>query len=268
MQFARFIDSPNGRLFCSGYLQQESDTPSPTVLVLAPFGEELNKSRHVLSSIARELGELGCSVIMPDFSGTGDSEGDFGDASIERWRTDIGATLAAFPPGSSLHLVGLRFGGLLACDTTTRHAVASLNLLHPVVDGKQQLIQMLRLRLAGGITSGADKETMAGLQATLREGRSIEIAGYRLSSALAKGMAGLRMDNLQPQVGTVVRWFEIAPAAERPILPVSERVIAAWQQREIQVETEVIQGDHFWMTQEIADCAGLRARVVESMRGC
>lgn len=267
MQFERFIDSPNGRIFCSGYDPHDSAAPSPVALILAPFAEELNKSRHVLASIARELGGLGCSVIMPDLYGTGDSDGDFADASIECWRADIDATLAEFAADSPLHLVGLRFGGLLACDTATRHAADSLSLLHPVIDGRQQLLQMLRLRLAGGLTAGTDKESMADLQAQLAQGHSIEIAGYRMSSSLADGMAGLRMIDLPPATGVAVRWIEVAPTADRSLMPVSQRLVAEWQQRGVAVEAAVTAGDPFWMTQEITDCPGLRNAVIEFMRG-
>jgi exosortase A-associated hydrolase 2 len=256
MRFARFIEGPGGTLFCTGHALRDSGDPSRTVVVLAPFAEELNKSRHVLSAIVRRIGSGGLDVVLADLHGTGDSAGEFSDASIDAWRRDIDCIVDTFGRGRAVDFVGLRFGALLAADATDRHPVARLALLHPVADGKQQLTQMLRLRLAAGITGGRGQESMADLKAMLAQGNGVETGGYWLSTDMATQMSSLKLADIALTGTRQVAWFEVAAAADRPLMPVSQRLIDGWA-GEIDVTAKVLVGEQFWMTQEIARCDAL-----------
>jgi len=267
MRFARFLEGPNGPLFCTGYQPAHGSTGRPRVMILPPFGEEMNKSRHVLAALVRQLGDAGLVVILGDLSGTGDSAGEFAEASIGRWRADIETLLEAFAGTGPLALIGLRFGALLAADTAQRHQVDQLALLHPVSDGRQQLTQLLRLRLAAGLTSnkrsnGQGSERMVDLTARLAAGEGVEAAGYLLSSALAKEMPALQLEEMPLDHCKRLAWFEVAPAADRPLMPVSQRLLDRWGER-LDTRVEVIACDQFWITQEIAPCARLADRVCQ-----
>ena len=172
--------------FCTGFLHEQREQQRRKFLLIAPFAEELNKSRHVLAALCLALGERGHDVLMPDLYGTGDSAGDFGDATLEIWRRDLDNSIAHLEPGDRLELIGMRTGALLAADAVQRHAVRSLTLLHPVATGRQQLNQMLRLRLAGGLTGEGEKETASQLRHRLAQDEGLEVAGYRLSGRLGR----------------------------------------------------------------------------------
>lgn len=271
MRFARFINGPNGSLFCTGYQPADRTSYTPRVLLLPPFGEEMNKSRHVLAALVRQLGDAGFVVILGDLSGTGDSAGEFAEATIGRWRADIDTLLDEFAGTGPLHLIGLRFGALLAADAAQRRQVNQIALLHPVSDGKQQLTQLLRLRLAAGLMSNKmsnkmgneqGSESMADLNARLAAGEGVEAAGYLLNSTLAKEMLALRLDEMSLDNCKRLAWFEVAPAAERPLMPVSQRLLDRWRGR-LDTTAEVIACDQFWITQEIAPCATLADRVCQ-----
>ena len=269
MRFARFIDGPNGALFCTGYQPADSISTTPRVMILPPFGEEMNKSRHVLAALVRQLGDAGFVVILGDLSGTGDSAGDFAEATIGRWRADIDTLLDEFAGTGPLNLIGLRFGALLAADTAQRHQVEQIALLHPVSNGKQQLTQLLRLRLAAGLISSKmsndqGSESMADLNARLAAGEGVEAAGYLLNSKLAKEMPTLRLNEMSLDNCKRLAWFEVAPAADRPLMPVSQRLLDRWGGR-LDTMVEVIACDQFWITQEIAQCATLADRVCQWM---
>jgi exosortase A-associated hydrolase 2 len=253
MRFARFIDGPGGTLFCTGYEIPDPAEDATTVVVLAPFAEELNKSRHVLSAIVRKIGTGGRPIVLADLHGTGDSAGDFSEATIERWRSDVDTVISTFGRGRALDLVGLRFGALLAADAASRHPVRRLALLHPVADGKQQLTQMLRMRLAAGLTGNRGAESMADLKALLAQGDGVETGGYWLSSDMATQMSALKLADIPLAEIQRLAWFELAAAADRPLMPVSQRLIEAWES-EIDIDARVLVGDQFWMTQEIAHC--------------
>lgn len=263
MRTAFFARSVAGRIFCTGAL---SDAPSAAarrrMLVVPPFAEEMNKSRHVLAAIVRAAADAGSEVLMPDLYGTGDSEGDFGDATIDIWRSDLDAAVARMQSESPLDVVALRAGALLAADLAARHAVRSLTLLQPVSEGRQQLTQMLRLRLAAGLMGGGEKETAAQLRQRLADGEFLEVAGYRLSGELASGMESLAL--LQMPAGAVeqVNWIELAPQADRPLMPVSQRIVDQWRASGIAVNSTVMVCDQFWATQEIARCPAIAQRVM------
>jgi exosortase A-associated hydrolase 2 len=264
MRFARFIDGPHGRLFCLGH-EGNAVAPHGTVLLLPPFGEEMNKSRHVLAGLVRALAAAGRDVVLPDLSGTGDSAGDFGDATIDRWRADLDAVCAAFAGGQDVDVMGLRFGGLLAADLSQRHRVGRLCLLHPVVDGRQQLTQLLRMRLAAGISSGR-KESMAEFKNAFERGESIEAAGYRVNADMAAQLQALRLDEMPLQGVEGLAWIEVAADPERPLLPVSQRLVDSWREQR-EVETAIVGCDAFWTTQEIARCDALIDRASRWING-
>lgn len=255
MRVARFIDGPAGRLFCIGALHTAPHQGRRRFLVIAPFAEELNKSRHVLAKLCSRLADAGHDVLMPDLFGTGDSEGDFGDASLEIWRSDLDTAIAYLGGDGAMGVVGLRSGALLAADLAARHALESLTLLHPQTDGRQQLTQMLRLRLAAGLMGGGEKETATLLRQRLAKGEALEIAGYRLSAELASGLESLVLAGMPPETVPQVDWIEVAPQPDRPLMPASQRVIDAWSNHGVSVDATVVVCDAFWATQEIAACA-------------
>ena len=257
---AEFLDSRLGRIFCL-QARQAQGLARGRAVVLPPFGEELNKSRHVLSALVRHLDAHSFDVVLPDLYGTGDSEGDFADADLNTWRADIEAAVASLPTGPRLHLIALRAGALLAVDAAARHPVDSLTLIHPVADGRQLLNQLLRLRLAGGLLGGGQQETAAELRQRLSAGETLEIAGYAISAALAGGIESLNLGTPDCATARRVNWIELVAEQGRALMPTSQRVVEAWQAAGVEVTTDTLVCDSFWATQEIAYCQDLVDRV-------
>lgn len=263
--FAAFtLESQLGRIFCIAG-QHEPHDISARYLLIAPIGEEMNKSRHVLSALVRTLDSHSKAAILPDLYGTGDSEGDFGDATLAAWREDIDQAIAWLGQGGDLHVIALRSGALLAADAATRHEFASMTFIHPVTDGKQWLNQLLRLRLAGGLLGNKDKETAADLRQQLAAGKPLEIAGYTISSALAHDIEDLNLATIDSAHPARVNWIELVTDKERPLMPVSQRVVDGWRAAGVDVISETVLGDSFWATQEISHCPQLLARVADRL---
>jgi exosortase A-associated hydrolase 2 len=258
---AFFFDGPAGQLFCTGYLHPEDIKKRRFFLLLAPFGEEMNKSRHILAAIARSLGDAGHDVLLPDLYGSGDSAGDFGDADIETWRHDIDRLVNAFAKGREVTLIGLRFGALLAADAASRLGIRRLTLIHPVAQGQQQFNQLLRLRLASGLMGQKASETASDLRGRLDSGETLEIAGYAISPSMTQGMQALSLSNLTFASPPAIDWIELVVERDRPIMPASQRVIDAWAKQGVAVSTSTLVCDTFWATQEIAQCPAVVERV-------
>ena len=64
MYTAFFLDGQQGRLFCTGVVHEIAARRQ--FLILPPFAEEMNKSRHILSAMVRALGNAGHDVLLPD----------------------------------------------------------------------------------------------------------------------------------------------------------------------------------------------------------
>jgi exosortase A-associated hydrolase 2 len=269
-----FLTTAAGPRFCL-YTAPALDPLRGGILYAHPFTEEMNKSRHMVAAQARQLGAQGWAVLQIDLTGCGDSAGDFGDATWALWLDDLAAgwqwLQARLNPetgaASPCWLWGTRLGGLLAAEFAARAtpAAAGLLLWQPVTSGAQHLKQFLRLRTVQGLlqqsdaavhsaTAPAAGENVQTLLAELGRGQSLEVAGYQIAPGLASGMQSAELSKLQ-NLPSTVHWLEVSthaavqPAAD--LSPASQRIVMAWQQRGMSVQTRLVNGPAFWQTQEI-----------------
>ena len=226
------------------------------------FAEEMNKSRRMVSLQSRALAERGWSVLQLDLFGCGDSEGDFGDATWDRWVADVSDACAWLGEraGQRPLLWGMRAGCLLATSAAARMDVApDLLLWQPVLSGAQHLQQFLRLKAMGHLFGTGDGER-AGTQVmrkALQQGQSVEVAGYTIMPGLAAGMEAATL--AEPARHARVAWLEVAGSSPPAISPASGVRIDAWRASGITVESHAVAGVPFWQTQEIAECPELIA---------
>jgi exosortase A-associated hydrolase 2 len=245
---AEFLEHQGRKLFCL-ILEPTVGVARGSVLFLPPFAEEMHKSRRVVACQARELAEAGSRVMLLDLSGCGDSGGEFADASWRRWLEDaeFAARTLIDRGAGPLALWGLRMGALLACELSHgRSDIQKLLLWQPVLNGEQQIDQFLRLRTVPSSVNGASTFDRKSLWSELRAGRSLDIAGYELSSTMALEMAKARLNDLHPLAR--VHWWEIGLVPNSSLAPGSENVVSHWRQQGICVETGYINGDPFWRT--------------------
>ena len=261
----RFIDGAAGRILCSGHIVPKPEKGDKLFLILAPFAEEMNKSRHVLVHLAASLASRGHSALLLDVYGTGDSEGSFEDASLGIWSADVLSTADYFGDGFEVGLIGLRAGALVAAHVFQRNDFLSLTLLHPLTEGRQQIAQMLRLRVASAMFGSNQSESTSTLRAALADGKTLEIAGYGLSSRLAMDFDKLSLMNLIPRSDSNVNWIEIAPQVERGLMPVSQKVITHWTETGVDICSTVVECDQFWATQELSDCNSMVDKAVDML---
>ncbi|MDZ7829153.1 MAG: hydrolase 2, exosortase A system-associated [Halofilum sp. (in: g-proteobacteria)] len=251
-----FLDGTRGRVLCTFFNPGPGNRTGDGLLLLPPFAEEMNKSRRMMARLGHALAERGWVTALVDPFGTGDSEGDFGEADWDTWRADAGTAAGALLERGveRLALCGLRTGALLALDGCRDLPLvpARLMLWQPVTNGRQFLTRFLRLRLAASM-SGGERESTADLRARLEAGESLEIAGYELAPALARALDSLDAQALRPPEGVAVDWLEVSGAEPPKLSAASERVIDAWRTDGFAVQSEAVAGDAFWATQEIVD---------------
>lgn len=268
-----FLDSAGGRIFCNRFLPADADDRGAGLLFLPPFAEELNKSRHVMARLGHRLAREGFTTLLPDLHGTGDSDGDFADARWDTWcrnAVDAAHRLRATTRGP-LYVGGLRLGAALAVSVldTLPESPRSLLLWQPVASGRTAMNQFLRLRVAGSLGDGDDRENVRELRERLAAGESLEVAGYELSPDLHAALEAIDLNDRVPPARVPLDWFEVSLDPAGDILPASRRLAERWSVNGRVPEPAPVGGDAFWATQELAgapalveqSAARLRARV-------
>lgn len=253
---AFYIDRPpdGGQRFCI-YHPAQGGRARGQILHLHPFAEELNKTRRMSALQARAFAAAGFDVLQIDLLGCGDSSGDFGDASWQAWIDDglAGIEWLRRQADAPLCLWGLRAGSLLAVELARRLSEpVDLLLVQAPASGKVLLQQFLRLKLAAGLMDGDNKGLMAALRQSLAAGETVEIAGYRLSAALAQGLEAATM--LPPascEGAPRLAWLELSSQPGAELTPVATQTLARWQQAGYRVDARCVLGPAFWQTSEI-----------------
>jgi exosortase A-associated hydrolase 2 len=265
MQEAFFLKSAKGMLFCIGTLHADRKVARQSVVIVPPLGEEMNKTRHLLAALTRQIADVGYDVLLFDFFGTGESEGDFAESSVATWRCDIDAVIQRLNPRVRLHMVGFRAGALMAVDAASRHDVHSLTLVQPQLSGRQQLDEMLRLRLTAALMDGSNREGVSALRSRLMAGEVLEVAGYGLSRDLAMGLDSLELSRLDSRTLAAVNCMEIVSEPTVGTRDGLRDAIESWKSAGMQVNLDSTVCSEFWATREIARCPELVDGIVRRL---
>lgn len=263
-----FLAGEHGALFCIN-LYPTHTAPKAGILYLHPFAEEMHKSRRMAALQARRFAAEGYAVLQVDLTGCGDSACDFGDATWETWLADARrahAWLLAKTTGPII-LWGLRTGASLAVElASVLPDIERLLLWQPVVNGEQYLNQFLRIKLASEMLSGGQAQSgTKDLRVKLEAGEGIEVGGYMLGATMARDLARLKLADTPPPCP--VEWIEIGAENSDTPNPSSQRIVDAWRTAGVNVHTRTLNGESFWVTQEITECPSLIEATSEAVRG-
>ncbi len=255
---AFFLPLENGDRFCLLHVARDAAARRGAMLYVAPFAEEMNKSRRMAALQSRALAAAGWTVLQMDLFGCGDSEGEFGDADWLQWVSDVRAAAGWLrtQTGCAPSLWGLRTGCLLAAQAArTFEPAPDLLYWQPVISGRQFLQQFLRLKLAGQLVGGESGERTGTqeMRERLLAGEAIEIAGYALSPGLASGLDAAELP--PPAAPSRVAWLEVGVAAQAT--PAARSRIDAWRAAGCRVDARAIEGAAFWQTLEVTECPAL-----------
>lgn len=189
-----FFDSGGARLY--GYLHGAAEPERTTGVVLVhAFMEERQDSHAVVRDLAVRLAERGFAALRFDLYGCGDSEGEWRDATVERWRGDVCAAARWLREATGVErvvLIGFRFGATLAALAAKSAEAAGLVLVQPVVRGEAYVMDLLLANLAAEMVlnrrAGVTRE---GLIARLEAGGAVNLFGYHLTSAQHRALRAI-----------------------------------------------------------------------------
>ena len=260
---AFFLAVGEGARFCIYHPPSARSNLGLAAIFVPPFAEEMNKCRHVVAQAARRLSGLGIGVLLIDLLGCGDSSGSLEDATWQHWRDDItlGTQWLRDRGHERLMLWGMRAGALLAMDmaVTVPEVYERCLLWQPVLSGETCLVQFLRLSIGSDILSGNKAGvSIKGMRAQLERGEILEIAGYRLTQALAADIAAMTLERFSPPCP--VHWLEVVTEDGSGPSPGASRVVQSWRAAGVEVRLITARGDAFWSVasaEELVQCPAL-----------
>lgn len=256
-QDAFFLPVGDASCFCVWRAPPSGAPVRGTIVHLPAFGEEMNKSRRMTALAARALGACGFAVLQLDPRGTGDSDGEFADATLERWTADLvaGIAWARTKVHAPLWLWALRTGALFAAPVLASLGTpASMLLWQPVQSGAQFVTHLLRQKHAADLAD-AGPGALAALRDELTA-RPVDIGGYTITPALAGALNGATLA-LSPGAVERVAWLELTSATPPTLSPAARTKVAALRSEGIPVAARAVGGPSFWQSVEIEEAPAL-----------
>ena len=250
-----FVMAGTRGLFCMRHGPADARV-TRRLLVVPPFAEEMNKCRRLLTLLARALATRGVETWLPDFYGTGDSEGDFSDAGWSDWQNDLiaVAALASSSEDIPTDYLALRSGALLLGQVHARlprYNAARVLLWQPVLEGSRYLAQFLRVRVMASKLAGAD-ESQQMLMQQFGEGRIVEVAGYGLSPGLALGLQSASIGARDFSSAAQLHVFEFKNSEGAEASVPSQNLVRDCLAAGGTAALAVVNCEQFWASQEIA----------------
>jgi exosortase A-associated hydrolase 2 len=220
----------------------------------------MNRTRRTVRALLDQAAAAGMAAINLDLRGTGDSSGEFRDASWEGWLDDLalGARWLAEQGCTKIALLGVRAGALLAWDLQGSGRVVAERLVfwQPVLSGKAIVTDLLRARVAAGATAGG-AETVGALRSALSRGEDVEAAGYMLTAEFARSLERAVVGPTGTNAWPPGAWFEIA--ADVAAQPRAAILQAAGRLRSegARIEVRMQEDPPFWGTVETTTGIGI-----------
>jgi alpha/beta superfamily hydrolase len=172
------------RLFGMLYLPKEP--LGIGIVFLHPIAPERITCDTIPVNIARSLASQGIVCLRFDYSGTGDSEGEFRNINKTTLFSDIEvaiATIKSVEAVKSVGLLGLRFGGMLASlyAEQANSQVEHLILCSPIIDFSSYIYNALMMSIAcQPIMFGKVVATRAAFMQSLTDGHETIYEGINL----------------------------------------------------------------------------------------
>ena len=233
------------------YPPQEQSASAGDILLVPPFGEEMNRCRAMVAMQARALSEFGFGTLVLDPRGTGDSSGEFCDAAWTGWRDDLqqGIDWLGRAAHGCVAVWGIRLGAIMAAELAVRNpAITRLLLWQPVVNGKNYFTQFLRIRIAAEMETRGGVRSTDELRARSAAGEMVEVSGYLVGPELARSIDEARFPDAATLSSTKISWFEVVASTE--IVPPNFRTVDEYRAKAVAIEREAVIGPPFWQLHE------------------
>lgn len=205
-----FFGSAQRRLFGAYEPPRAARAGARAVVLCYPWGQEYIRAHRSMRQLANMLCAAGYHVLRFDYFGTGDSAGEFPEASLRGWEQDIETAMEELRDTSGatrIGLIGLRLGATLATHVAVRKkkAIDALVLWDPVVSGPEYLEEML------GTTADHKDAAERVSPDFAAAGSGREVRGFPLTDAFADEIRAIDLSKLVPTLPARTRLIASAP---------------------------------------------------------
>ena len=136
-----FYESQDQQIFAI-YHPPQGAPRGEGVVICYPAPQDIMRSYQAHVQLARLLAQQGFAVLRFDYAGTGDSEGQSSDLSLERWEANLLHATAALKKRNAvprLSLLGTRLGAALVLRVSRQIGLKQMLLWDPIFDGVQYI---------------------------------------------------------------------------------------------------------------------------------
>jgi uncharacterized protein len=176
--------------------------PAWGLLFCDPFAEEKKCAQRVMVEAARAFCGADIGSVRFDCRGTGDSPGEFAEATPELWVQDILAAIEYMRHElhvPTLGLLGLRLGGALALQAALSGGdLDFLVLWEPVINGKQYLTQNLRRSMIKAMLTDEEKFDAGSVRQAQQEQDVFDFDGYPISAEMRRQIEAIDLLAAEP----------------------------------------------------------------------
>jgi exosortase A-associated hydrolase 2 len=224
--------------------------PKAHIVFVPPFGEEMNRCRALVAEQARNFAAAGYACTLIDFYGSGDSEGELYDASLQIWQANIRLAIDTLLREESIpvNLWGLRLGAFIALDfaAASPGVIENILLWQPVVSGKRYVTQILRQRVASLAGKNLPPETTAQIRERLSSGENVEISGYTVGGTLMDDIEKLSLADMTALCAGKIHWFENVSEPGEELTGATLKAIGQLKKLQNDVEVYPFTGPQLW----------------------
>jgi hypothetical protein len=196
LETARYLELGGERIYTLGF---GAETPEAWALLCGPFPSDRLYSLAAWVKWARFLAGHGVTAVRFDYSGTGESTGDFARMDFDRWLGDVERMcdhVSAEAGGRPVFLHGLGMGALLAQKVFAGGRGHGLLMWSPPSSAVDILKQGLMIRLSMDMLlyRAAQRKSANDYIQDLKAGRLVQIDGYSWSGTLWASGERLALD--------------------------------------------------------------------------
>ena len=262
-EFHYLQSSQNSQIFLVHYSPVEAAATNRAVILIPPFAEEMNRSKRMYVLCARLLANHGFDAICFDYSGTGDSQGNWGDYSYSDWLTNLQDVYKyVYKDIPNISVIALRFGALLAVDSIAKGDI-EINqcvLWDPVDNGEALTRQLIRTKIATAMASQSKKITTQQVRDEIDQLGYLEVGGYHVPASLIDEIDGKKINqSIEPVLSrTHLHWMNLgkfnsddAGKTKQPDLPLSLNQIHLTDILLEKLFLYSVNDVKFWMQQEV-----------------
>lgn len=249
-----YIQCEEKQLFSVVYEPERKSLNEKSVgyIMLHPFAEEKKCAQRVIVELARALQRTGACVLVFDFSGCGESEGELSQARLEDWIDETKSMVHFLTEKhgvEEVQLLGVRLGAYIAAMACyDQPDVSRIILLEPILNPAKYLIKALKTKLVQELlTDGAVRSNREELVNELNSGSGIDFGGYLISPAFYQSLQRME-DEAFPYIPKRLLIVNVSSSGRstRSFLRIKDRL----SNHTDQLVSKTIRFEEFWLLSE------------------